>query len=54
MIDPQLERAGWYLRVVQSLFLQKRNPETADIYEPLDMFNADAVERVEFANRMAV
>jgi type I restriction enzyme, R subunit len=54
-----------FLRAVQSVFLQKRHLETADLYEPpLDMFGADAVERwftnkeveevVEFANRMAV
>ena len=54
-----------FLRAVQSVFLQKRHLETADLYEPpLDMFGADAVERwftekevnevVAFANRMAV
>lgn len=54
-----------FLRAVQSVFLQKRHLETADLYEPpLDMFGADAVERwftekeveevVEFANRMAL
>jgi type I restriction enzyme R subunit len=54
-----------FLRAVQSVFLQKRHLETADLYEPpLDMFGADAVERwftekeveevVEFANRMAI
>jgi len=54
-----------FLRAVQSVFLQKRHLETADLYEPpLDMFGGDAVERwftekevkevVEFANRMAV
>ena len=54
-----------FLRAVQSVFLQKRHLEPADLYEPpLDMFGADAVERwftekeigevVEFANRMAV
>jgi type I restriction enzyme R subunit len=54
-----------FLRAVQSVFLQKRHLETADLYEPpLDMFGADAVERwftvkeveevVKFANRMAV
>ncbi|MEK6753919.1 MAG: DEAD/DEAH box helicase family protein [Chloroflexota bacterium] len=54
-----------FLRAVQSVFLQKRHLETADLYEPpLDMFGADAVERwftekevkevVEFANKMAV
>jgi type I site-specific restriction endonuclease len=40
MIDPQLEKAGWYLRdhadricflrAAQSVFLQKRHLETAD------------------------
>jgi type I site-specific restriction endonuclease len=65
MIDPQLEKAGWYLRAVQSVFLEKRHLEAADLYEqPLDMFGADAVERwftekevkdvVEFANRMSI
>ncbi|MBI5823157.1 MAG: DEAD/DEAH box helicase family protein [Chloroflexi bacterium] len=35
-----------FLRTVQSVFLQKRHLETADLYEPpLDMFGADAVER---------
>jgi type I restriction enzyme R subunit len=43
-----------FLRAVQSVFLQKRDLETADtstgsvqrLYElPLDMFGADAVER---------
>ncbi|MBM3181390.1 MAG: type I restriction endonuclease [Chloroflexi bacterium] len=54
-----------FLRAVQSVFLQKRHLETADLYEPpLDMFGADAVERwftekeveevVEFANRLEV
>ncbi len=54
-----------FLRAVQSVFLQKRRLETADLYEPpLDMFGADAVDRwftekeveevVEFVNRMAV
>ncbi|MBI5942982.1 MAG: DEAD/DEAH box helicase family protein [Chloroflexi bacterium] len=54
-----------FLRAVQSVFLQKRHLETADLYEPpLDMFGADAVERwftekevnevVEFANRMTI
>ncbi len=54
-----------FLRAVQSVFLQKRRLEPADLYEPpLDMFGADAVDRwftekeveevVEFANRMAV
>jgi len=41
MIDPQLEQAGWYLRVFHT-----RHLETADLYEPpLDMFGADVVER---------
>ena len=50
---------------MQSVFLQKRHLETADLYEPpLDMFGADAVERwfsekdiveaVDFVNRLAV
>jgi type I restriction enzyme R subunit len=54
-----------FLRAVQSVFLQKRHLEPADLYEPpLDMFGADAVERwftekeveevVIFANRMSV
>lgn len=35
-----------FLRAVQSVFLQKRHLETADLYDPpLDMFGADAVER---------
>ena len=35
-----------FLRAVQSVFLQKRRLEAADLYEPpLDMFGADAVER---------
>lgn len=35
-----------FLRAVQSVFLQNRHLETADLYEPpLDMFGADAVER---------
>ena len=35
-----------FLRAVQSVFLQKRHLETADLYEPpLDMFGADAVAR---------
>ncbi len=35
-----------FMRAVQSVFLQKRHLETADLYEPpLDMFGADAVER---------
>ena len=54
-----------FLRAVQSVFLQKRHLETADLYEPpLDMFGADAVERwftekevgeiVNFTNRLAI
>ncbi|HLF91192.1 MAG TPA: type I restriction-modification enzyme R subunit C-terminal domain-containing protein, partial [Anaerolineales bacterium] len=54
-----------FLRGVQSVFMQKRRLEMADLYEPpLDLFGADVVERwftegevrevVEFANRMAV
>jgi len=54
-----------FLRAVQSVFLQKRRLETADLYEaPLDMFGVDAVDRwfteeevedvIEFANRLAV
>jgi type I restriction enzyme, R subunit len=54
-----------FLRAVQSVLLQKRHLETADLYEPpLDLFGADAVDRwftekevdevVAFANRMAV
>jgi len=54
-----------FLRAVQSVFLQKRHLETADLYEPpLDMFGADAVERwftekevkevVEFVKTMEV
>jgi type I restriction enzyme R subunit len=54
-----------FLRAVQSVFLQKRHLETADLYEPpLDSFGVDAVERwftenevkevVDFANRLAV
>jgi len=54
-----------FLRAVQSVFLQKRHLETADLYEPpLDMFGADAVDRwftekeveevVEFANRLVI
>ncbi len=53
-----------FLCAVQSVFLQKRHLETADLYEPpLDMFGADAAEQcftekeieevVEFANQMA-
>jgi len=35
-----------FLRAVQSVFLQKRHLETADLYEPpLDMFGADAVNK---------
>lgn len=34
-----------FLRAVQSVFLQKRHLEIADLYEPpLDLFGADAVE----------
>jgi len=54
-----------FLRAVQSVFLQKRHLETADLYDPpLDMFGADAVERwftehevdeiIVFAYRLAV
>lgn len=55
-----------FLRAVQSVFLQKRHLETADLYDApaLVEFGQDAVERwftekeveevVEFANRMAV
>ena len=54
-----------YLCAVQSVLLQKRHLETADLYEPpLDMFGADAVERwftekevneiVEFTEKLAV
>ena len=54
-----------FLRAVQSVFLQKRHLETADLYEPpLDMFGADAVERwftekevgeiVKFTEKLAV
>lgn len=54
-----------FLRAVQSVFLQKRHLETADLYEPpLDMFGADAVERwftekevedvVEFVAHLAI
>jgi len=54
-----------FLRAVQSVFLQKRHLETADLYEPpLDMFGADAVERwftekevgevVEFVKKMEI
>jgi type I restriction enzyme R subunit len=54
-----------FLRAVQSVFLQKRHLETADLYEPpLDMFGADAVERwftekeveevVEFVQRLVI
>ena len=54
MIDPQLEKAGWYFRAAQSMHLQMCHIETGDtstgsvrrLYEPpLDMFGADAVER---------
>ena len=35
-----------FLRVMQSVFSQKRHLETANLYEPpLEMFGADAVER---------
>lgn len=54
-----------FLRAVQSVFLQKRHLEPADLYEPpLDRFGVDAVDRwftenelkdvVDFANRLAV
>jgi type I restriction enzyme, R subunit len=54
-----------FLRAVQSVFLQKRHLETADLYEPpLDMFGADAVERwftekevdeiVAFTNQLSI
>jgi type I restriction enzyme R subunit len=54
-----------FLRAVQSVFLEKRKLETADLYEPpLTNFGADAVEKwfsekevtemVEFANRLAI
>jgi type I restriction enzyme R subunit len=54
-----------FLRAVQSVFLEKRKLETADLYEPpLTNFGADAVEKwftekevnemVEFANRLVV
>ena len=54
-----------FLRAVQSVFLQKRRLEMADLYEPpLTNFGADAVERwfseedvceiVEFTNRLVV
>jgi len=55
-----------FLRAVQSVFLQKRHLETADLYDApaLVGFGQDAVERwftesevkevVEFANKMAV
>jgi len=54
-----------FLRAVQSVFLQKRHLVAADMYEPpLDMFGADAVERlftrnevgeiVDFTNRLAI
>jgi len=54
-----------FLRAVQSVFLQKRHLEPADLYEPpLDRFGADAVDRwfteeeveevVKFVNKMAV
>jgi type I restriction enzyme R subunit len=54
-----------FLRAVQSVFLQKRHLEAADLYEPpLTSFGADAVERwfteaevqdiVAFANRLVI
>ncbi len=54
-----------FLRAVQSVFLQKRHLEPADLYEPpLDSFGVDAVDRwfteeevdevVAFVNKMAV
>jgi type I restriction enzyme R subunit len=54
-----------FLRAVQSVFLQKRHLETADLYEPpLDMFGADTVERwftegdmkelVNFTNKLSI
>ena len=54
-----------FLRAVQSVFVQKRRLEMADLYEPpLTNFGADAVDRwfseaethemVEFANRLVV
>ncbi len=54
-----------FLRAVQSVFLQKRHLDPADLYEPpLDMFGSDAVDRwfteeeveevVAFVNQMAV
>jgi len=46
MIDPQLEKAGWYLRGEGRFFLHVRHHEIAGLSEPpLDMFGADAVER---------
>ena len=54
-----------FLRAVQSVLLEKRKLEAADLYEPpLTNFGADAVEKwftekevkevIKFANRMAV
>jgi type I restriction enzyme R subunit len=54
-----------FLRAVQSVFLEKRKLESADLYEPpLTNFGADAVEKwftekevnemVEFANRLTI
>ncbi len=54
-----------FLRAVQSVFLQKRRLEPADLYEPpLDSFGVDAVDRwfteeeveevVAFVNQLAV
>ncbi|MDI6770291.1 MAG: hypothetical protein QMD04_11530 [Anaerolineales bacterium] len=65
MIDPQLERAGWYLRDHARVKIEIPVDGAFFACEPpLDMFRADAVERrftekeveevVEFANRLAV
>ena len=54
-----------FLRAMQSVFLQKRHLETADLYEPpSDMFGADTVERwftekevveiVDFKNQLSI
>jgi type I restriction enzyme R subunit len=54
-----------FLRAVQSVFIQKRRLEMADLYEaPLTNFGADAVNRwfseeevnemIEFTNRLKV
>ena len=54
-----------FLRAVESVFLEKRKLEMADLYEPpLTNFGADAVDKwfnekeveevIDFANRMAV